>query len=129
MFEALKKSVFGIVSYLMICSLIFLGSFSFYTKKFPPDFKQLRGGIDSIAKLPEALGVIQKQQDELLKIDFHALPAQLTTTNDQVASLQQKLTTFESQNNYLIQKISSLEQNQMQLLQRLENLERTRQNR
>ena len=75
--------------------------FSFYTKKFPPDLKQVRSSIDSITKLPESLGVIQKQQSELLKIDFQTIPAQLTTTNDQVIQLQQKLSTFESQNNYL----------------------------
>lgn len=126
MFEALKKSIFGILSYIIVCGIIFLVSFSFVTKKFPPDIQQIRGGFDSIAKLPDALGVIQKQQEELLKIDFVSMPTQLNSTNDQVNSLNQKIAIFETQNNYLIQKISSLEQNNLNLLQRIENLERSK---
>lgn len=128
MLEALKKSVFGILSYIIVCGLLFLLSFSIYTKKFPPDFKQLRTGLESITKLSDSLGVIQKQQEELLKIDFDAIPAQINSTNDVVSSLNQKITIFETQNNYLLQKVSSLEQNQLQLLQRIENLERSRHN-
>lgn len=126
MFEALKKSVFGILSYIIVCGIIFLISFSFITKKFPPDIQQIRGGLDSIAKLPDALGVIQKQQEELLKIDFVGMPTQLNSTNDLVNSLNQKIALFETQNNYLIQKISSLEQININLLQRVEHLERSK---
>ncbi len=128
MFEALKKSVFGILSYIIVCGLLFLISFSIYTKKFPPDFKQLRTGLESLTKLSDSLGIIQKQQEELLKIDFDAIPAQINTTNDVVSGLNQKITIFETQNNYLLQKVSSLEQNQLQLLQRIENLERSKHN-
>jgi hypothetical protein len=128
MFEALKKSVFGILSYIIVCGIIFLISFSFATKKFPPDMKQIRGGLDSIAKLPDALGVIQKQQEELLKIDFVSIPTQLNSTSDLVNNLNQKMAIFETQNNYLIQKISNLEQNNINLLQRIESLERSKHN-
>jgi hypothetical protein len=128
MFEALKKSVFGIVSYFIVCGGLFFISFSVYTKKFPPDLKQLRTGLESITKLPDSLGVIQKQQEELLKIDLVGIPNQMNSTNELVNVLNQKIIIFETQNNYMLQKISSLEQNQLQLLQRIENLERSKHN-
>lgn len=124
MFEAIKKIISSVITYIIVCGLIFVLSFSFYTKKFPPDFKQLRAGLEGITKITDSLGIIQKQQEELLKVDFNSIPLQLNTTNDVVTALNQKVSIFESQNDYLVKKIQQIEQNNISLVQRIENLER-----
>ncbi len=126
MLSAIKKTIISIITYIIVCGLIFLMSFSFYTKKFPPDFKQIRTGLEGITKLSDSLGIIQKQQEELLKVDFNSIPTQLDTTNEVISSLNRKMSIFESHNDYLVKKVQQLEQSNNNLLQRIESLERQR---
>ncbi len=126
MFDAIKKMITSIITYIVVCGLLFVLSFSFYTKKFPPDFKQMRIGLEGITKLSDSLGIIQKQQEQLLKVDFDSIPTQLNTNNEVISALNQKMSIFENHNDYLVKKVQQLEQSNISLLQRIESLERQR---
>ena len=126
MLEAIKKTITSIITYLVVCGLLFVLSFSFYTKKFPPDFKQIRTGLEGLSKITDSLGIIQKQQEELLKVDFDTIPTQLNTNNEVISAMNQKMSIFENHNDYLVKKVQQLEQSNINLLQRVENLERQR---
>ena len=126
MLEAIKITITSIITYLVVCGLLFVLSFSFYTKKFPPDFKQIRTGLEGLSKITDSLGIIQKQQEELLKVDFDTIPTQLNTNNEVISAMNQKMSIFENHNDYLVKKVQQLEQSNINLLQRVENLERQR---
>lgn len=126
MLEAIKKMITSIITYFLVCGLLFVISFSFYTKKFPPDFKRIQIGLEGFSKITDSLDVIQKQQEELLKIDFDSIPTQLNTNNEMLSALNQRMSIIENHNDYLVKKVQQLEQSNISLLQRVESLERQR---
>ena len=78
----LIKVIFKILTYLGVSVLLFLVSFSFYTKKFPPDFKMLKMGYKNTVSAFEVLKSNKEMLNTLLTQDMSSqLNPQLAAGN------------------------------------------------
>jgi hypothetical protein len=124
--QAIIKILTNLFTYIVFCGLLFIITFSIYTKKFPPDFIQLRSDIKNVVMFSDSLKKIHQQQNNLLKSDLNLPDQTINQDYEKITSLYQKVQFLENQNEFLMRKLLLFEQQQKLSIQRIENIEKAR---